>query len=145
MGKETSAALKAGAVAGFLFPILNLLLLAVLGLLQPFVSYLSAVTANNGLALRPDFMILVTVLGSLLVGLLLACLGAVLGLVFVRIMGNLPFRSTYPNALLFGLLLFVVYSLRYVLSWHNVDLSFSLLFMLDASIFAYLFDHWAKK
>lgn len=147
MEKKTYAGMKAGAVTGFLFPLLSLLVFITYGnaVFEFLVRYFITALAKNGLLLSRDFMILIIVFGSILLGLLLAGLGAALGIMFVKIMANLPFRSTYANAVFCSLVLFTLYSLRYLSRSPFVfDPSYSFVFMIDALIFASLLNHWTK-
>jgi len=144
MEKLNSAAMKAGVVTGFLFPLLDIVALLVLigpqeSLQQ--IEPLLQMFAKNGLL---NLFLGALIIAATLLGLLSAGLGAILGLTFVKVRNNFPFQSNYPNALLFGLLLFIVCSLIYLYKFRSVSYSFSVVFMVDALVFAYLFNHWTK-
>ncbi len=146
MKKEKSAGMKAGAIAAFLFPLLLVLLFVLLEgeAWQFFVRYMIAALAKGGWSVSPELILVIVLLGEIILGLLLAGVGAVLGIMFVRIKGNLPFQSTYAKAILCDVLIFILYSLQYFLRWQAPDPLLFGVFVIDAIIFAYLFNHWTK-
>ncbi len=146
MKKENSAGMKAGATAAFLFPLLVVLLFVLLEgeVWQFFVRYMIAALANAGWSVSPELILLIVLLGGIILGLLLAGVGAVLGIMFVRIKRKLPFQSIYANAVFCGVLLFILYSLQYFLRWQLPDPLVFGVFVIDGIIFAYLFNHWTK-
>ncbi len=138
--------MKAGAIAAFIFPLLVVLPFVLLEgeVWQFFVRYMIAALAKDDWSVSPELILLIVLLGGIILGLLLAVVGSVLGIMFVRIKGNLPFHSTYAKAILCGVLLFILYSLRYFLRWQPPDPLLFGVFVIDAIIFAYLFNHWTK-
>jgi len=147
MEKKTHAGMKAGAVTGFLFPFISTLLFITFenAAFNFLMNYLSAAMAKGGLRLPPSFIISMVIGGQLLLGILCAALGAGLGIVFVKITGNLPFQSVYANALLFSMMMFIIFSLLYLpRSRFPFNYLLSVVFMLDAVIFAFLFNNWTK-
>jgi len=150
--KQRKAGLRAGAVAGFFFPSLIFFVTAVFSnYLQMFVRNQAALMARNGFPLSFNTVFLIfIVFGAIIVGFLTAALGATLGVVFVKIMGRLPFQSTYTNSILFAIVLTLVYSItesirylpRYVI--FPFDFYNSVVFMIDGLIFAFLFNRWKK-
>jgi hypothetical protein len=149
MRKETSAGIRAGAVAGvpvgFYFAV-RLLLTAVTSFETQFGAKLPLVPNATTL------LLVIEVIAVVISVALLSFLGVIAGFIFVKSVNKLPFRSTYVKAMLPWAVLFVLGTLRLV---YNPSLNGAIGFathqlplyalQLAAAIpFAFLFNRWSK-
>jgi hypothetical protein len=148
--KIFSAGILAGASAGCLFLPLQLLVLflAVGGRfdLQNTAYRLLELPGVSGLGLSMQTVIALILLGFVSISLLCSGLGAVLGVVFVKVASRLPIRSNYPKSLALGGILYLFVSLAsFVFSHALPDIYLLVVIVLDSLFFGFLFTRWTSQ
>jgi hypothetical protein len=146
MSKGNYVALAAGAVAGLPFGIFLVALGWLVEFAHPTTSYLSLLTD----------MPLILIVG-LTVGLFLpigACVGALVGLLFVRVFNGLavlkPFLGTsmYGKAIVFAVMLWWLYLIAWMARFHSIRVGDWIsqlgMFAFEGVVFVSLFGRWTK-
>ncbi len=147
--KDFSAGVIAGAIAGFLFPTMMFLVLflALSGKmdLQRLASRVSATLAPWGGAMSLQAISFFIAVGFVFFSLAGAGLGAILGVVFAKLVNRLPVSSIYLKAFGLGILLYLLVSLpRFVLG-RLPDIYILAAIVVDSLIFGSLFVRWTRR
>ncbi len=143
---------KAGAIAGLVLGAAVFLVLTI-GLWNYSLSLITSVLSEPGLQRSQGFVtqawFWVFAIGLMLDLVVGAILGTIAGYIFTKTVGKLPVRSTYIKAVLFCFILWLIPVLlvrrSMLFGYFEVFLIVLVLFVLDALLFAYLFDRWTRS
>lgn len=141
--KDFSAGIIAGAIAGILFPTMYFLVLfLVLGGrmdLQTLASRVSSTLVQRGLGMSVPAVMFFMVIGFVFLSLGSAGLGAIFGVVFVKLGNRLLISSIYSKALGLGILLYLLVSLPRFVLLRLPDIYLLAAILVDSLIFSFLF------
>ena len=147
MGKDTYIVLAAGAVAGLPFGVFLVALGWLTELAHPGRAYLSLLTDM-------PFILIVGLTASVFLAIG-ACIGAFVGLLFVRVFNRLAVlnsflgTSMYTKAVVFAVTLWGLFLIGWWTRFHGIsvgDWVFQLvMFAIEAIVFVSLFDRWKKE
>jgi hypothetical protein len=149
MRKETSAAIRAGAVAGvpigFYFAV-RLLLTAITSFESQFGTKLPLVPNAT------TILLIIEVITVVISVALFSFLGVIAGFIFVKAVNKLPFRSSYVKAMLPWAVLTILGALSLIynpalngaIGFATHQLPLYALQLADAIPFAFLFNRWSK-